>query len=463
VPATTRTIEDGSDRAAAVAASARHRGPVRGLDAHPRLWQVLGMLVLAAASWHVVSSFLVTYPDEIWQVDLEVYREAAHSLVSGRQVYEWLTDAPQYLPFTYPPFAALVGVPILLVPFRVVGWVWTVVQIVLLWFTTGLAFRPLLERAGTRRGLVQGLVAAVLIQLQPLQDSIRYGQVNAVLVALCLADVARRRVGWWPRGSLVGLATAIKLTPAVFWVHWLVLRRWRTLAVSLMAALSAAVVTTLFAPSASFAFWTDALLDPGRLGPNAGTANQSIRGALLRLAPPQMVTITWALSVLVVAVLGYWLSARLDRLGEPVAVVAALGMLAFLLSPVSWIHHMYWGVVALGALLGDGRRWARIAAAAGVYAVLYSRLPSTGDSLRGQPGWRHLLGVVDQQAYCWLGLAVLAALWLLVARGRAAAPVRGAGAAERDAAGASPPAPEGARTGDGDAQTAVAGAARRTP
>ena len=32
-----------------------------------------------------------------------------------------------------------------------------------------------------------------------------------------------------------------------------------------------------------------------------------------------------------------------------------MGMLAFLLSPVSWIHHMYWGLVAVGALVGDGR------------------------------------------------------------------------------------------------------------
>jgi alpha-1,2-mannosyltransferase len=246
----------------------------------------------------------------------------------------------------------------------------------------------------------------------------RYGQVNAVLVALCLADLVRRRDGWWPRGSLVGVAAAIKLTPAVFWVHWIVVRRWRVLAASVIAAVAATVCTALFAPSASMAYWTDALLDPGRLGPNADTANQSLRGMLLRTGLPEglLVSLTWAVCVLLVAFAGYRLSARLERLGDPVGVVAAMGMLAFLLSPVSWLHHMWWGVPAIGALLGDGRRRSRIVAPAVTFAVLFSRLPWTGENLVGKPGWRHLLGWVEQQAYCWLALGVLAALWWLVAR-----------------------------------------------
>jgi alpha-1,2-mannosyltransferase len=393
-------------------------GPVRWLDAHPLGWRLLGAVVLLAAAWHVLSAFLVTYPDEIWQVDLQVYREGAYSLVNGRQVYDWLTDAPQYLPFTYPPFAALIGTPLLLAPFRAVGWIWTGVQLALLWFCTGLAFRAFLERAGARRGLLQGAVAALLVQLQPMQDSIRYGQVNALLVALCLADVVRRRDGWWPRGSLVGLATAIKLTPAVFFVHWIVVRRWRVLAASVTTAVGATVVTALYAPSASMAYWTDALLDPGRLGPNADTANQALRGMLLRTGLPEgpSLTLTWGVCVLVVAFAGYSIAARLERLGDPVGVVAAMGMLAFLLSPVSWIHHMWWGVPAIGALLGDGRRPARVVAAVVAGAVLFSRLPWTGQNLVGGSGWRHVLGWIDQQAYCWLALGVLAALWWLVAR-----------------------------------------------
>ena len=38
-------------------------------------------------------------------------------------------------------------------------------------------------------------------------------------------------------------------------------------------------------PGTSWTYWTVALRDPTRLGPNAGTANQSVRGFLLRLGP----------------------------------------------------------------------------------------------------------------------------------------------------------------------------------
>ena len=310
------------------------------------------------------------------------------------------------------------GTPLLLVPFRAAGWIWTGVQLVLLWYVSGVAFRPLLARFGRRAGLAQGVVAAVLVQLQPMQDSIRYGQVNAVIVALCLTDLARRRAVWWPRGSLVGLAAAVKLTPAVFWVHWIVIRNRSALVASVGTAAGVTLLTALYAPSASAAYWTDALLDPTRLGPNADTANQSMRGVLLRLGPSQgpLLTLSWALCVVTVGWFGYRLAARLDRLGDQVAVVAALGMLAFLVSPVSWIHHMYWGAVAVGALVGDGRDRRRIAAAVVALAVMWSKLPWTGQAMRSHRGWQSWLGVVEQQAYCWLALGVLVALWWLVAR-----------------------------------------------
>ena len=137
--------------------------------------------------------------------------------------------------------------------------------------------------------------------------------------------------------TLVGLAAAVKLTPAAFWVHWAVARRWRTLAISVGTAAGVTLVTALLLPAASARFWTDALLDPERLGPNAGTSNQSLRGVLLRVWPgdPGLGTVLWLVLVVLVGGAGFWLSARLDRLGEPVAVVAVVGLVALLVSPVS--------------------------------------------------------------------------------------------------------------------------------
>ncbi len=386
-----------------------------------RWWTAAGLGVFAASAGQVLYRYLYDYPGELWQLDLEVYRDGAVNLLRGYPVYDWLTGAPQFLPFTYPPFAALAAIPLAVVPFTVAGWLWSLLQLVLLWWGVGVAFRPLLDRFADRAGLVRAVVAAALVQTLPVSDGFRFGQVNAVVVTLCLVDLAGRSSGarlprWLPRGALIGLAAAVKLTPAAFWVHFAVARRWRALGASLIAAATATLVTAAVAPSATAAFWTDALLDPGRLGPNSGTSNQSLRGALMRIGPQSETvrTALWLLGVVVVAGFGFWLSARLDRLDEQVAVVAAVGMVAVLVSPVSWIHHWHWGVAVVGALLGDGRVPRRVWTAAAVYLVLLLPLPWWGGAWPGHGPLVSVLGRVVEQSYTLLALGALLALWRLV-------------------------------------------------
>jgi alpha-1,2-mannosyltransferase len=398
-----------------------HNGSVTSTRAgDSRWWTVGGLAAFAASSGEVLYRYLVIRPGELWQLDLEVYRDGAANLLGGAPVYDWLTGAPQFLPFTYPPFAAVAGIPLALMSFAVAGWVWSLVQLVLLWWGTGLAFRPVIERLRHRGGLAQGAVAAVLVQTLPVSDGFRFGQVNAVVVTLCLADLARPRPESgppsWPRGWLIGLAAAIKLTPAAFWLHFVAARRWRLLVASVAAAATATVVSAAIAPSASAVFWTDALLDPDRLGPNSGVSNQSLRGALMRIGPVDETarSVLWVLGVIAVAAFGFWLSARLDRLGEQVAVVGAVGMVAVLISPVSWIHHWHWGIAVIGALLGDGRRRGRVLAALAVTVVLLLPLPWWGGAWQGHGPVVSVLGRVVEQSYTLLALASLVALWRLV-------------------------------------------------
>ena len=222
-------------------------------------------------------------------------------------------------------------------------------------------------------------------------------------------------------------------------------RRWRVLAVSMATTLTVTGLTALLVPSSSSAFWTEALLDPGRLGPNAGTANQSIRGVLLRVGPPEgpVFTLTWLALVLVVGVGGFALSARLYRLGEPVAVVGVVGMLAVLISPVSWVHHLHWGIVVIAALLGDGRQWRRVVAALLAYWVLWTRLPWVGGSWVQQGHGPYWYARFLESSYAMFAVAALVVLWWLLARGREpAAAGSAAGSAEGSAAGTDRPLPE---------------------
>ncbi|WP_432537637.1 glycosyltransferase 87 family protein [Kineococcus arenarius] len=380
---------------------------------------LLGVLVLAAAAAPVVHRYLVAYPDDQWQVDLEVYREAGRSLLLGRPVYEFLTESPQLLPFTYPTFSAVLAVPLALLPWGAAGWVWTGVQLALLWLVVGLAFAPLLARAGRWAPLAQGVLAGACVWISPVGENLRFGQVNLVLVSLCLLDVVRGHDGVrlgryrvrWPRGALVGVAVAVKLTPGVFLIHFALTRQWRELRNAVLAAVGVTVATFLLAPEASLEFWTSALLDPERLGPNAGSSNQSVRGFLLRLYLPDAVTtLLWVLLAGTAAALGLAVARRLHRRGSLVGEVAACGVVALLLSPVSWLHHFVWGVLVLGAVLGDGRERRRAVVAVVGSALLFVAWPWWGANLLAERSVPVPLARAVQSGDLWWAFLALVAL-----------------------------------------------------
>jgi alpha-1,2-mannosyltransferase len=383
----------------------------------PWLQAVLVLLVLALAELPVAWKFLVTWPQDQWQVDVEVYREAGRSIVYGRPIYLQMTESPQLLPFTYPPFSALLALPMVLVPFGALGWIWTALQVLATYGAVLIAFRALLRRTGAWRWLAGAVVTAPVLWLNPVADGVRFGQVNAFLVLACLADLALRRTRW-RRGVLIGLSIAVKLTPGVFLVHLLWSRRWRDAVTVAVAAAGATIAAFLVLPGASITFWTGALSDPTRLGPNSGTSNQSIRGVLLRLGPDGTAgTALWVLCVVLVGVVGFTLARRADEIGDQVAAAGACGLMAVLLSPVAWIHHFAWLLIAMGALVGDGRSLRRLVYGGVAIGWFLCRLPWWGVTWLsdGRTEW---FGRLLQNADLIGALVVLAMLWDVVRRER---------------------------------------------
>lgn len=382
-------------------------------------WTVAAALVLVAAT-PVVLRYLVYWPIDQWQVDVEVYREAGVSMLTGRPVYSAMTEPPQLLPFTYPPFAAVLAVPLAFLPFGVIGWLWTALQIAanaaIVWY----AGWRLIHRTGVWVPITLALLTAPMLWLHPVSDGIRFGQVNAFMVLACLMDLRRPRPGLLrrvPPGVLVGLAMSIKLTPGVFVVHYLVNRRWREAATAVGTAVAVTLGTWLLLPEASFAFWGGALQDPSRLGPNMGTSNQSLRGFLLRVGPDGVAgTALWLACVVVVGYLGFRLARRAYLAGDSISEVAVMGLMAVLLSPVAWIHHLHWMVVVVFAILGaDPLRDRRRLLAAGVVTGWFlCRLPWWGIIWLNHPEWPQLPGRVLQNADTFGALMALALLaWSL--------------------------------------------------
>ncbi|MFI7105422.1 glycosyltransferase 87 family protein [Nonomuraea sp. NPDC050227] len=383
------------------------RGEVRVIRRQWWAWVVVALVVAAAAA-PLVHTWL-TNPDDQRLVDLDVYRTGGQMLLDGRPVYDFFTPAPQLLPFTYPPVAAMLAVALAEMSWGTAQWVWTAGIFAALAVTVWFAFRQALRAYVP---WVFGLLMVACTYLMPIRDQVRFGQVDILLVALCLVDCLARRP-WLPRGFLVGLATAVKLTPGVFLIYFLVTRQWRTF---FMAAFVAAVLTVLpfvVIPQDASAFWFSALLDPERLGANTATTNQSIRGMLLRLYMPESLTfVIWAVIVAAVAWYGFRAARAAYQAKDELTAVALTSLMAVLLSPVAWIHHLAWVVVVLGAIVGDGRDPVRLRVAAGVWLFYVVPVPWWGVSLiaAGIPGVSLVLGKIVQDGF---GLGALVLVWLL--------------------------------------------------
>ncbi len=354
----------------------------------PRAVAVLGVLAWIAALAAVeplVRGYLTNAPDQR-MVDLDVYRTGGLSVLWGQPLYTMLTQPPQLLAFTYPPVAALFAVPLALISWPAAQLAWLLFIYVPLVVVLAFAFGPLLRRAGRMRAVLLAALFAGCAYLFPMRDEIRFGQVDVVLLALAVADCAAAAPRW-PRGALVGLATAIKLVPGIFIVYlWLSGRR-RAALTALAAAVAWTIGAWLLLPQDSRTYWTSAVFSPGRLGSNSGTSNQSLRGMLLRaFLPGQAPGAVWVAVAAVVAVAGFAVVRRLVLQGREMEGIAVTGLLGVLLSPVSWIHYFVVVVVVLGAILADGRSVRRAVIAAATAAYFYLTIPWWGQSLLGAGG-----------------------------------------------------------------------------
>jgi alpha-1,2-mannosyltransferase len=302
--------------------------------------------------------------------DLRVYLGGAHQALSRPgQLYAWTYDGHPGIQFTYPPFAALLFAAGLALPFTALMSLVTAVSVLALAVTTQIAFRELGWR-GTRRLGAGLLVAGLALWTEPVQRALFLGQVEIVLMALVTWDLCQpdsRRL----KGAATGLAAGVKLVPLLFIVYLLLTRRFRQAAVAAGAfAVTVAIGGAAF-PSASASWWLGgAFVQAGRTGFVGGQQNQSLRGALTRLAGSvDGAQAAWLVVAVVVALAGLAAAVRLHQRGQAFTGLMACALTALLVSPISWDHHWVWVAPGLAALIDAGRRAASRPAGAAWYAL----------------------------------------------------------------------------------------------
>ena len=160
--------------------------------------------------------------------DISVYQRAGWAMLLGVDPY------PPYIPkadapFTYPPFAGWLLTPLVLFPEELLAWLWSFASLALLaWvirrtllLAPGLGAQP----NGARTTTIVICSLALATATDPVWDHLAFGQIGIALMAACLYDLLGprdlTRTRTIPQGVLIGLAAAVKLTPAIFVIYLL--------------------------------------------------------------------------------------------------------------------------------------------------------------------------------------------------------------------------------------------------
>jgi alpha-1,2-mannosyltransferase len=318
-----------------------------------------GALTLAIAVWFLYTDY------KPFMNDFEVYYYGGgRVLETGEGGVNELYAPRDGLPFTYPPFAALLFAALATMDFGAssmlfIGAALAGAAVVAGWLARHyFGMRTWRAAFADYRFRTTALVGTgAILLLGPWRDTFVFGQINIILMGVILADFAlygKSRAGEirWPAGLLIGLAAGVKLTPLAFGLYFLVRRDFKALGWMAAGFFGSIALSWAVLPNASLTFWTKILPDTGRIGGPGYVDNLSVKGLLLHIGMPDstLTSLVWlGLSLALVVLAGLVIKWAVDA-DENFIAVSATAVLMLLISPVSWSHHWVWVAVALPSM-----------------------------------------------------------------------------------------------------------------
>ncbi|TDP32051.1 glycosyltransferase 87 family protein [Nocardia ignorata] len=386
-----------------------------------RAWWLVPMVLGVVA---VVCMRTPLWPFEPYSgafIDLQVYRLGIEAMRDGADMYGQLpkTSVGIGLPFIYPPFAAIALAPFALLPWGAAKTLYVAVSVAALAWTLYLVARRYNPERKQVALLVTACALPVAMLLEPVRATIDFGQVNLLLMVLVATDCLLPKTRY-PRGMLIGLAAAVKLTPAAFVLFFLVRKDYKAAATAAATGAIATVASFAILPTESVRYWFGGLGNVSGLSGSAFHTNQSIQAVLARLhvtgLPFDALWLFFGALLLALVVV-----AMRKAADAPAIALALNAVFTLLLSPISWSHHWVWIAPALLAVVchartlpaASARGWyATAVVVAAVFVIApHSFLP---DGEHRETSWtwdQHLIG----DTYVWLAVA-LVVLFLVTGR-----------------------------------------------
>jgi len=316
------------------------------------------------------------------------YREAGDALGITRQHY-----------YIYPPFFALFAAPLSLLTFPAARLAWLGADLALL-AASVLMYLAWRRRDGVPAGTLElGLIVLTLgLEFLPLIWALAIGQTSLLLMCLlagCIMLAKRRREA--PAGLLLGVATAIKLTPALLIVYFAVRGRGRLAlwGAGCFVACNLAAVAALGA-AVNIHFYTGIV--PMMSGGTVYFLNQSLAAFFDRIVSDgdvrqvalsssglaRILAGACSLALLALTAASFlrsrWHSGRAAPTGLGMDLeLSAVILLTLMISPISWSHHYVLALIPLYTIVAaagrSGRRSLTLAGGAGIAFLLIARKP----------------------------------------------------------------------------------------
>ncbi len=325
----------------------------------------LGLLIILGLTYYV-GLRLVEWGD----TDLARFHGYGRAVIEDRPLYRERWSGGEYL---YPPFFALALTALAWLPVGLFAFLWGLVNLaataLALLFALALA-EPLRHRRG-RRSILLWLLA---LSWAFWNKNLTAGQLNAVLLLLVLAGVHQLERGHDAgAGLLLGLATALKLTPGLLLVYLLLRGRWRVIlwAMGIFLVLNLVVPLVVWGPERLFgeyAVYLECLSRSflGAVSVHTWYDNQAPAALLTRLSAAAdfsleasrvaVVTeplVVWGRRILALLLVGGTVAALWKRPGGyrgRLIDYALLAALPLALTATTWKHH-YLGLVPALLLL----------------------------------------------------------------------------------------------------------------
>lgn len=283
--------------------------------------------------------------------------------------------------YKYPPQFALLFAPLSMLSFGPAFAAWRLASVALLLLGAWALLRA--YRLPLRSWPVAGLLLA-LLTLRPIADTLRYGQVDLLLLAIiALGLLALRRDRPWATGAWIGVAATLKLYPAYLLGLALARRAWRPVAGAALSGLALTLASLLVLGWDVHWIFLSRVLGATGVG-TTWVENQTFGGLVSRALSPELVALqpdtSWP-----VRLASYGWAAALTALSlwltRPAGLRADLGyglwVTAMLLAlPAAWMHYQ---VVVIVPLLQafvlaeertDGLPWPATACFALAWALL---------------------------------------------------------------------------------------------